>query len=129
MHFLMEYENLPFVDAVRKLADRAGITIIEEAYDPESDRKRRKITRIKELNNKAARFFHAQLLRSPDAQHARDYLKSRGFNKALAEKWLLGWAPRNSNPFLEMAKKRLRDLRGCFARSEGFPASLLLVAG
>ncbi|MDB4384049.1 CHC2 zinc finger domain-containing protein, partial [Akkermansiaceae bacterium] len=41
LNFLMEYENLPFVDAVRKLADRAGIPIIEEAHDPESDRKRR----------------------------------------------------------------------------------------
>lgn len=105
INFLMEYENLPFVDAVRKLADRTGIPIIEEAHDPESDRKRRKITRIKELNNKAARFFHHQLLRSPDAQHARDYLKSRGFNKALAEKWIIGWAPRDSRPFLEMARK------------------------
>jgi len=102
--FLMEYENLPFIDAVRKLADRASIPIIEEAHDPESDRKRRKITRIKELNNKAARFFHEQLLRSPDAQHARNYLKSRGFDKATAEKWLIGWAPRNSRLFLEMAR-------------------------
>lgn len=103
--FLMEYENLPFVDAVKKLADRASIPIIEEAHDPESDRKRRKITRLKELNNKAARFFHEQLLRSPDAQHARDYLKSRGFTKEVAQKWLIGWAPRDSRLFLEMAKK------------------------
>ena len=103
--FLMEYENLPFVDAVKKLADRASITIIEEAHDPESDRKRRKITRIKELNNKAARFFHQQLLRSPDAEHARDYLKSRGFSKETTEKWLIGWAPRNSRLFLEGARK------------------------
>lgn len=103
--FLMDYENLPFIDAVKKLADRAGIPIIEEAHDPESDRKRRKITRIKELNNKAARFFHEQLLCSPDAQHARDYLKSRGFDKATAGKWLIGWAPRNSRLFLEMARE------------------------
>jgi DNA primase len=105
VNFIMEYENRPFVDAVRKLADRAGIPIVEEAHDPESDRKRRKITRIKELNNKAARFFHQQLLRSPDAQHARDYLKSRGFDKASAQKWLIGWAPRDSRLFLEMARE------------------------
>ncbi len=93
LNFLMEYENLPFVDAVRKLADRAGIQIIEEASDPESDRKRRKISRLKELNNKSARFFHEQLLRNPDATHAREYLKSRGFSKETAQKWLIGWAP------------------------------------
>lgn len=105
LSFLMEYENLPFIDAVRKLADRAGITITEEISDPESDRKRRKISRLKELNNKAARFFHDQLLRSPDAAHARDYLKSRGFSKETAQKWLIGWAPANSRLFLELARK------------------------
>lgn len=105
LNFLMEYENLPFVDAVRKLADRAGIPIIEEATDPESDRKRRKISRLKELNNKSARFFHEQLLKNPDANHAREYLKKRGFNKETAEKWLIGWAPRNSNLFLQMARE------------------------
>ena len=57
LSFLMEYENLPFVDAVRKLADRAGITITEEISDPESDRKRRKISRLKELNNKACLLY------------------------------------------------------------------------
>ena len=105
LNFLMEYENLPFVDAVRKLADRAGIQIIEEASDPESDRKRRKISRLKELNNKSARFFHEQLLKSPDAAHAREYLKSRGFGKETSKKWLIGWAPRNSNLFLQMARE------------------------
>jgi len=103
--FLMEHENLPFVDAVKKLADRAGITIIEEASDPESDRKRRKISRLKELNNKTARFYHEQLLKNPDAGHARAYLKSRGFSKESAKKWLIGWAPRNSNLFLQMARE------------------------
>lgn len=105
LNFLMEYENLPFVDAVRKLADRAGIQIIEEASDPESDRKRRKISRLKELNNKSARFFHEQLLKNPDAAHAREYLKSRRFSKETAQKWLIGWAPRNSNLFLQMARE------------------------
>ena len=105
LSFLMEYENLPFVDAVKKLADRASIIIIEDAHDPESDRKRRKISRIKELNNKAARSFHSQLLKNPDAEHARGYLKSRGFTKEVAEKWLIGWAPRNSNLFLQMARE------------------------
>ena len=105
INFLMEYENLPFVDAVKKLADRASITIIEEAHDPESDKKRRKISRIKELNNKTARFYHEQLLKNPDAEHARAYLKSRGFTKEVAEKWLIGWAPRNSNLFFQMARE------------------------
>ena len=101
----MEYENLPFVDAVKKLADRANIAVIEEAHDPESDKKRRKISRLKELNNKTARFYHQQLLCNPDAEHARSYLKSRGFTKEVAKKWLIGWAPKNPKFFLEMARE------------------------
>ena len=40
--FVMEYENLPFVDAVKKLASRAGIIIQEEAYDPDAEKEERK---------------------------------------------------------------------------------------
>lgn len=104
--FLMNYENLPFVDAVKKLAQISGVTIIEEAYDPESDKKRRRISRIKELNNKTARYYHQLLLKSPDAGHARDYLKSRGFSKEVTEKWLIGWAPKNSRKYLQLVKEK-----------------------
>ena len=106
LSFLMNYENLPFVDAVKKLAGRAGITIIEEAFDPESDKRRRRISRIKELNNKTARYYHQLLLKSPDAEHAREYLKSRGFSKETTEKWLIGWAPRNSAKFFQLVKEK-----------------------
>ena len=39
--FVMEYEHLSFTDAVKKLAERAGIAIEEAAFDPDEDRKRR----------------------------------------------------------------------------------------
>jgi len=104
--FVMKYENLPFVEAVLKLAQRANISIIEEAYDPEADQRRRKISRLKEINNYTARFFHHQLLKSPDAQHARDYMKSRGFDQETAKKWLIGWAPKQSQNFLTALKEK-----------------------
>ncbi|MGC6426583.1 MAG: DNA primase [Akkermansiaceae bacterium] len=98
--FVMKHENIPFVDAAKKLASRYGVPIIEEASSPEDDRKRRSISRLKELNNLTARFYHNLLMKSPDAQHARDYMKSRGFTAATAKKWLIGWAPRNANLYL-----------------------------
>ncbi|MGJ8697934.1 MAG: DNA primase [Verrucomicrobiaceae bacterium] len=104
--FIMKYENIPFVDAVKKLAARVGVQITEEAYDPEADRRRRRISRLKEINNFAARYYHNLLLKSPDAQHARDYVKSRGFTKETAEKWLIGWAPRNSHDFISALKAK-----------------------
>ena len=73
--FVQKYENLPFVDAVKKLADRAGVPIIEETYDPHAEKRRRSKSKLIELHNEAAKFFHQLVRKSPDAQIARDYLK------------------------------------------------------
>ena len=103
--FLMEYRNLPFIDALRELGKLAGVPIVEEAFDPEADRERRHRTRLSLLQTKAARFFNKLLLTHPDAQHARDYLKSRGFNRDTAERWVIGWIPEKPGPFLDWAKQ------------------------
>lgn len=104
--FIMKHENIPFTDAVKKLAAKVGVTVIEEASSPEDDRKRRSISRLKEINNLTARFYHNLLMKSPDAAHARDYMKSRGFTAETAKKWLIGWAPRNANVYLGHVREK-----------------------
>lgn len=104
--FVREYENLPFSDAVRKLAGRSGITIVEEQSNPEADQARRLRGRLLDVNREAAEFMHSQLMRSPDAQHARDYLKSRGFGVEMAKRWMIGWMPENQETFLTWARAR-----------------------
>lgn len=104
--FVMAYENLPFPDAVKKLATRSGVPIVEDAYDPEADKRRRQRSRLLELHNHAARFMHELLMKSPDAQHARDYLKSRGYGQGMAERWLIGWAPSDPQAFLNWAREK-----------------------
>ena len=104
--FVMEIEGLPFVDAVRKLATRAGVILIEEAFDPQADQARRSKGRLLDLHREAAEFFHSLLLKDPDAAHARDYMKSRGFGKEMATRWTVGWMPRNSRVFLDWARSR-----------------------
>ncbi len=114
--FVMAYENLPFPDAVKKLATRSGVLIQEEVYDPEADKRRKNRSRLIEVHNQAARFMHEQLLTSPDAQHARDYLKSRGYGKEMAERWIVGWMPDNPDVFLNWARDKKftgRDLVNC----------------
>lgn len=108
--FVRDYENLTFVDSVKKLAGRVGITVTEEALDPreEADRKRR--GRLLDLHREVSRFFHSLLLRSPDAEHAREYLKSRGFGKEMAQRWEVGWAPASAKTFLDWAREK--GLRG-----------------
>lgn len=103
--FVMEHENLPFQDALRKLASAANISIEEAEFDPEADRRRRRLTRLKLLHNQAARFMHKLLVEDPDAEHARQYLKSRGYNSEMAERWLVGWMPEDAEVFLNWARE------------------------
>ncbi len=104
--FVMAYENLPFPDAVKKLAARSGVIIQEETYDPEADKRKKKRSRLLDLHNQWARYMHSLLLKSPDAQHAREYLKSRGYGKGMAERWVIGWMPSNPNVFLDWAREQ-----------------------
>jgi len=104
--FVREHEGLTFVDAVRKLAQRAGVPVVEEAVDPREERDRRKRGRLLDLHREASGFFHQLLLEAPEARHARDYLRSRGFDGQMARRWELGWAPDPGTRFLDWARER-----------------------
>ena len=104
--FVRDYENLPFMDAVRKLAQRAGVPLIEEAYDPKADESRRSRGRLLDIHREATAFFHEQLMKNPAAAHARDYMKSRGFGKEMALSWAIGWMPDQPKVFLDWARSR-----------------------
>lgn len=127
--FVRDYENLPFMDAVRRLAQRAGIQIREEEADPEADRTRRSRGRLLDVHREAAEFMHSLLLKSPDAAHAREYLKSRGFGREMAANWTVGWMPENPQVFLDWAKSKkitgreLVDSGICYLRDETNPRS------
>ena len=127
--FVRDHENLPFMEAVRKLASRAGVTIREEESDPAADQKRRSKGRLLDLHREAAAFFHDLLLKEPAAAHARDYLNGRGFGRDMATNWTVGWMPDNAKTFLDWARSKkftgreLVDSGICYLRDEGNPAS------
>jgi len=104
--FVREYENLTFTDAVRKLAARSGIAVVEEESDPHADQARRSRGRLMDVLRESANFMHELLLKSPDAQHARDYLKSRGFGREMAERWTVGWMPDDLEVFKNWAREK-----------------------
>ena len=104
--FVRDYENLPFMEAVRKLAGRSGILLVEETLTPQAEQARHIRGRLLDLHREAAAFFHELLLKDPDAKHARDYLKSRGFGKEMAERWTVGWMPEEPKKFLDWVKSR-----------------------
>ena len=105
--FVMDYEHLDFPSAVKKLAARAGITVIEErSADGSDDRQHETRRTLLQLHAEAAEWFHENLLKREWAKPARDYLKKRGIDRKVAANWQLGFAPESWDTFLNWAKER-----------------------
>ncbi len=90
VRFLMEIENLSFIEAVRKLAARAGLEMPEEDQAAQERRNRRR--RLLELNKQAARFYY-DTLRSPLGEPMRKYIAKRQLTSAYVKRFGLGAAP------------------------------------
>jgi DNA primase len=108
----MEYEHLDFPAAVRKLAARVGIPIIEErAAGGDEDRQHEARRLLLQLHAEAANWFHDNLLRKDFGAPARDYLKKRGIDGRVAKNWQLGYAPAGWDSFLNWALGQGYDRR------------------
>lgn len=103
--FVMEYERVDFVTAVQRLAQKAGVTVVEEKGGPEDDRRRALRERLLEAHREAAAWFHLNLVRSPAGEAARNYLKSRAIGSETAKGWQLGYAPDGGNALLAHLRK------------------------
>lgn len=89
--FVMKREGLNFIEAVRRLADRAHITLPETNFIPSGpDRSHKQL--LYDLHTKVRDWFHTNLMRSRQAEGARAYLKSRGFSAEVAKTYKLGYA-------------------------------------
>lgn len=104
--FVMEHEGLLFMDALKKLATKAGVHLEEEPDDPKARAARKSRGKLLDLHRDASAFFHELLKTDPQCQHARDYLKSRGFGREMAERWEIGWMPENPKVFLDWARSK-----------------------
>jgi DNA primase len=104
--FVMEYEHVDFPSAVRKLAARVGIPIVEERGGPDEDRQHEARRTLLKLHAEAAEWFHDNLLKKQFAESAREYLKKRGIDKTIAKRWQLGFAPDSWDAFLNWALER-----------------------
>ena len=87
--FVMKIENLDYMEAVKFLAERAGMTMPEDDYDDSMGKLR---TRIYEANREAARFFYSKLMSKEGAEGLR-YLRSRGLADSTIRHFGLGFAP------------------------------------
>ncbi len=87
--FLMEYDNMDFVEAIEELASGIGMEVPREAMEHKGPDYRP----LYELMEKASRFFQQQLRRHPQAGQAVNYLKQRGLSGQIAAEFGIGFAP------------------------------------
>ncbi|CAN5729023.1 hypothetical protein BH20VER1_BH20VER1_16440 [soil metagenome] len=105
--FVMDYEHLDFPAAVKKLAARAGIPVIEDrSFSASDDRQLETRRTLLQLHSEAAEWFHENLLKREWARPARDYLKRRGLDGKVAASWQIGFAPESWDALLNWARDR-----------------------
>jgi len=114
--FLMNYENYSFPEAVKALADRAGITLPEPEYSEEAKQKAGKRAQLLEVNKEAAKFFYYQL-RNPHGEIGLQYLKKRELSDETIHKFGLGFAGKNGAQLVQ------------YLRQKGFGDDLIKEAG
>jgi DNA primase len=113
--FVMDYEHIDFPAAARKLAERAGIRIIEERADEDRQHEARRA--LLKLHAEAAEWFHQNLMKRELGAPGRDYLKRRGISGEVAKAWKLGYAPESWDAFSN------------WARNEGYSQRELIASG
>ncbi len=108
IHFVMQKENLDFMEAVKLLADKAGIPV----PDPRSQREKsqsmaihNKKKRMYEMNAEAARFFYSNLTAKGN-EKALDYIKRRGLSSSTIKSFGIGYAPESWSALIDFMKTK-----------------------
>jgi DNA primase len=115
--FVMDYEHTDFPSAVRKLAARSGITIVEKRGAADEERQYETRRTLLKLHAEAAEWFHENLVKREVGEPARKYLRKRGITAEIAKRWQLGYAPDEWDAF------------GSWARARGYDARDLITSG
>ncbi len=109
--FVEEMEGLDFVEALKMLANRAGVAL--DDFKPAANVSQK--NRLLEANRIAAYFFHHFLLEIPAAGVARDYLEKRGVTTKTIEDWQIGYSPEQWDLLTKYLLKKGFTLSECVA--------------
>lgn len=103
--FIMNYENYTFGEAVKMLAERAGVDLPEVEYSEEQKKAESKRSRMLEINKEAAKFFYYQL-RSNQGEIGRKYLQKRELSEETIHRFGLGYAGKYNNGLTQYLKQK-----------------------
>lgn len=101
--FLMEYEHMEFIEALRTLAKKTGVTLAETSRQGFSQSKKE---RFYEINQYAAQFYNYLLLTHRVGKDALIYLTDRGINSGSMKTFKLGYAPRSGHALIDYLTKK-----------------------
>ena len=108
--FLMEFEKLEFLDAVRAVAEKCGIAVPQRRpRTPAERRETSQRNQLLELHRDAAEFFQRQLRGSPEGGVALGHLEDRGLDRAALERFGLGYAPSGGDVLLRHARGKYAE--------------------
>lgn len=114
--FIMEYENYSFTEALKYLADRAGVELPEMQYSEEEKKKANLKTTLLEINKTAAKYYYAQL-KTDRGKAAHTYLTERGLSEETITAFGLGYSNITSDDLYQ------------YLKLQGYKDDLLLKAG
>lgn len=101
--FVMKKENMDFGEALRLLAERAGVIIPTRVEkDPDKDKKERLFL----VNETATGYYHSEFLQSPAAENARQYVAKRGITSQTVSDFQLGFAPNSWGMLLQHLQEK-----------------------
>jgi len=103
--FLMDYENFSFVEALKFLADRAGVALPEMEYSKEAKARADRKTQLLEINKLAAQYFYVQL-KSEQGKTAHAYLTGRQLSEETIKAFGLGYSSKYSDDLFRYLRKR-----------------------
>ena len=104
-NFIMEYENYTFGEALKHLAERAGVELPQIEYSREVQEKARQKAELLEINKQAAQYFYYQL-RTEKGQQGYQYLASRGLSEETMRKFGLGYSDKFSDGLYRYLKSK-----------------------
>jgi DNA primase len=107
--FVMEHEKVSFVEAVRFLADRAGITL--PSPSPEAEALASEAEILFNVMRLSARFFYDSLTQGPEGGFALKYFHERDFTDDTIRKFGLGYSPKGWDELVQFAEKEGIELR------------------
>jgi DNA primase len=109
-HFLMQYDQLSFPEAVERVGKRYGI-VVERLQNPGARRDADQRESLYRLNERAAAYFHEILFGNGEGRRALEYLKSRGVDEPTARRFHLGYAPQAGQGLAAFLKREGLSLK------------------